>query len=139
MSTASQNTASESGVARIPFTAGQEATVRSLAFWLKLTGWIHIVLSAFDLLNMFATRNAGGLFSALIKILVGTWCLQASRAFHKVATSDDADQSNLMVAFGKLRVLFLLQAMMVILALVLVAAGVLAFLFFAFSRVHQSA
>jgi hypothetical protein len=113
--------AKESGtVTRIPFSLAQESRIRSLASWLEFLGWAYLVLTAFDIITMVASRSIGPLFSALLKVIIGTWALQAARAFRTVATTDVADQDYLVLGFRKLRSIFLLQSILVIVSLALV-------------------
>ena len=111
------------GLSRIPFSASAEAMLRSLAVWMSAAGWIHLVLSVGDLLNMFATKNPGVLVNALLKIVIGVWSIQAAQSFRMVATTDRADQAYLVQGFRKLHSIFLLQAVLVIISLVLVVAA----------------
>jgi len=115
------STAKDSGpLTRIPFSLAQESRIRSLASWLEFLGWAYLVLTAFDIITMVASRNIGPLFSALLKVFIGTWALQAARAFRTVATTDVADQDYLVLGFRKLRSIFLLQSILVIVSLALV-------------------
>lgn len=116
------------GLARIPFSAADETTIRSLAGWMKAAAWIHLGLGVLSLLNAFVAQNAGPLFDAVLKIIIGAWTLQAATAFRQVANTDQADQDYLALGFRKLRALFLLQAVLVILGLVLVSVALLMFL-----------
>ena len=56
---------------------------------------------------------------------IAAWSLQAARAFKNVATTDVADQAYLVQGFTKLRSIFLLQGILIIVALAFVAAVVL--------------
>ncbi|HEV3121866.1 MAG TPA: hypothetical protein VGY53_08195 [Isosphaeraceae bacterium] len=91
-----------------------------MADWLGFLGWAYIVLTAFDIIAMIAARSIQPIFGALIKICVGTWAIQAARAFRSVATTDVADQDYLVLGFRKLRSIFLLQSILVIVSLALV-------------------
>lgn len=115
-------------LARIPFGPVEEASIRSLSTWMTMAGAIYLFAGLAHLVQFFMVLRVGLIVNAVIEILVGAWCIQASSAFRKVATTDVADQSYLMVAFRKLRSLFLLQAIIVILGLVLVCAAFLVIL-----------
>lgn len=105
---------------RIPFTPADEAKIRSLASWMAIVGWVYLVLVVADILSILFTRQLGSLPNALLRAFIGWWCLQGSDAFHKVATSDVADQDYLVVGFQKLRAIFLLESILIIVALALV-------------------
>ncbi len=125
----------EGGLSRIPFTPEAEAQLRRLSFWLGLVGWINVVAAALNVLNLLLpTRSTGHLFNAVINGLVGAWSLQAAQAFQSVATSDVADQAYLVRAFIKLRSIFLLQGLMVLIALAFALAVLLLLVVYAATR-----
>ena len=70
-------------------------------------------------------RNLGQVFNVILHVAIATWSLQASRAFKNVATTDVADQAYLVEGFRKLRSIFLLQGLLIIVGLAFVAAAVL--------------
>jgi len=53
---------------------------------------------------------------------VGTWSLQAATAFKNVATTDVADQAYLVQGFTKLRSIFLLQGLLILVGMAFVTA-----------------
>ncbi len=69
--------------------------------------------------------NAGQIVNAIIHFLLGYWCLQAATAFKKVATTDEADQAYLVQGFSRLRSIFLLQGIMILVGLAFVTAVLL--------------
>ena len=113
------------GLSRIPFTAEAEAQIKRLSFWLSVIGWLNAVAVGFDVLNLVLTRNLGQIANAFVHGLVATWSLQAARAFKEVATTDTADQANLVQGFTKLRAVFLLQGVMILIGLAFLAAVLL--------------
>jgi hypothetical protein len=121
-----QGTAGPGGLSRIPFTVEAENHIRSLAFWLGLVGWLNVVAGVFDLLNLvFPARNIGHLFNAILHFAIGVWAIQAASAFKNVATTDVADQAYLVEGFTKLRSIFLLQGIVILVGLAFLAAVLL--------------
>jgi hypothetical protein len=118
----------KTGLSRIPFTVAAEAKIKSLSFWLNLVGWISIAAGVIDVIDLATpARNGGQIFNAVIHFLMGYWCLQAATAFKKVATTDEADQAYLVQGFSRLRSIFLLQGIMILVGLAF-ATAVLLFL-----------
>jgi hypothetical protein len=121
----SQSAPPPGGLSRIPFTLDAEKQIKALAFWLGIMGWVGIVAGAIDVINLVVSRNFGLIFSAILQILMGVWSLQAAVAFRQVATTDVADQAYLLVGFSRLRSIFLLQGILILVGLAFVAAVVL--------------
>ncbi len=118
----------KTGLSRIPFTQAAEARIKSLAWWLSVLGWVCVVAGFLDLVGLVTpARNAGQLGNAILHLLVGFWCLQAAKAFNKVATTDENDQGYLVQGFTQLRKIFLLQGIMILIGLAF-ATAVLLFL-----------
>jgi hypothetical protein len=92
---------------------------------LTIVGWLGIVAGVADLVSLVAARNVGHIFNAILHILVGVWSLQAAEAFKKVATTDVADQAYLVQGFSKIRLIFWLQGILILVALAFVAAVLL--------------
>jgi hypothetical protein len=113
-------------LSRIPFTAAAEGQIKSLSFWLAVVGWLNIIAAAGDLINLVTPqRNLGQIFNLILHVALASWSLQAARAFKSVATTDVADQAYLVQGFTKLRSIFLLQGILIIVSLAFVAAVVL--------------
>ena len=123
-------TSEPAGLSRIPFSAAAEAQIKSLSFWLTVVGWLNVVAVVAGFLGLFSHRNYGDIFSLILHLAVGLWSLQAARAFRNVATTDVADQAYLVEGFTKLRSIFLLQGLLIIVALAFVAAAALALIFY---------
>src|SRR5262245_15254382 len=119
------------GLSRIPFTLEAEGQIKSLSFWLTVVGWLNIAAAVIDAVNMvFPGRTLGcQLIALLLHAAVAAWSLQAAGAFKNVATTDVADQSYLVQGFAKLRSIFLLQGVIILVGMAFVAA-VLLFLVF---------
>lgn len=113
-------------LSRIPFTAAAEGQIKSLSFWLSVVGWLNAIAAVGDLINLLLPqRNLGQIFNLVLHVALAAWSLQAARAFRGVATTDVADQAYLVQGFTKLRSIFLLQGILIIVALAFVAAVVL--------------
>ena len=113
-------------LSRIPFTAAAEGQIKSLSFWLAVVGWLNIIAAVGDIINLvLPQRNLGQIFNLILHVAIASWSLQAARAFKGVATTDVADQAYLVQGFTKLRSIFLLQGILIIVALAFVAAVVL--------------
>ena len=119
------STPESGGLSRIPFTVAAENQIKSLSFWLAVLGWINGIAAAVDLSNLVFQRNMGQVVNLIIHVAVATWALQASTSFKKVAVTDTADQAYLVQGFARLRSLFLLQGLLVIVALAFIAAALL--------------
>jgi hypothetical protein len=110
--------APEAPLRRIPFSPRQEASLRALCNWMQIAAVISIVSAVAKVVSAFTPRlNPGNLIDAAITFLIGLWIYQAGTAFRAVATTDTADQRHLMDGFRLLRRVFLLQSVLVILAL----------------------
>jgi hypothetical protein len=116
------------GLSRIPFTVAAENQIKSLSFWLTIVGWLNVIAGVSDLLNLaLSTRNIGHVFNAILHLALGGWSLEAARAFKNVATTDVADQAFLVQGFSKLRSIFLIQGILILVGMAF-AAAVLLFL-----------
>ena len=118
----------KTGLSRIPFTRAAEARIKSMAWWLSILGWVGVVAGFLDLVGLATPRaQRWPACNAIIHLLVGFWCLQAAKAFNKVATTDENDQGYLVQGFRQLRKIFLLQGIMILIGLAF-ATAVLLFL-----------
>jgi len=118
-----------SGLSRIPFTIEAEKEIKALSFWLTILGWLGLVAGVFDVINIVTSRNFAHIFNCVLHVVMGLWCLQAAEAFKKVATTDVADQAYLVTGFSKLRNIFWLQGIMIVVGLAFVVAVLLFLLF----------
>lgn len=113
---------------RIPFTEEDERRIGSAATWGMV---VSITSIATALLSVAVTGEqvaamvqlaglwaAAPFIQALLTILFDVWLLQASLAFRKVAITDEADQAHLLAGFRKLRAYFMVQVILIILAVV---------------------
>lgn len=126
---------------RIPFTEEDERRIASAATWGLIVSISSIVTALISLAvqvqslgeldravpsemrGLMAPVLAAGAIQALLTTLFNVWLLQASLAFRKVATTDEADQAHLLTGFRKLRAYFMIQ---VILILVVIGLGIVA-------------
>ena len=126
----SESVPQKAGMSRIPFTAEAEGQIKSLSFWLRILGWLSILAGVANVFNIvLSSRNFGHIFNAILHVGMGTWCLQAAGAFKKVATTDVADLTYLVEGFSKLRNVFWLQGVLILIGLAFVTAVLLYFLF----------
>jgi hypothetical protein len=115
-----------SGLSRIPFTIEAENQIKTLSFWLTVVGWLNIAAAVLTLVSLvLPSRNLGLIADVIIYIAVAAWSLQAARAFQNVATTDVADQAYLVQGFAKLRSIFLLQGVLILVGMAFVAAVLL--------------
>jgi hypothetical protein len=120
-----QSTPEASGLSRIPFTIEAEKQITRLSFWLTVIGWLNVAAAVIQLLNLVLARNPGALVDLIINVAIATWSLQAAKAFQNVAATDVADQAYLVQGFSKLRSIFLLQGVLILIALAFLTAVLL--------------
>ena len=113
------------GLSRIPFTAAAENQIKSLSFWLTVVGWLSVIAAVGDIINLLSQRNLGQVVNLLLHIAIASWSLQAAKAFKSVAMTDVADQAYLVQGFAKMRSIFLLQGILIIVGLAFVTAVLL--------------
>jgi len=115
-----------SGLSRIPFTIEAENQIKSLSFWLLVIGWLNVIAAVIVVINLaLPARSLGLVIDLILYIAIGTWALQAAKAFKNVATTDVADQAYLVEGFNKLRSIFLLQGLLILVGMAFVAAVLL--------------
>jgi hypothetical protein len=113
-----------SGLSRIPFTIAAENQIKTLSFWLTIFGWLNLAAAVIDLVSMvWPSWNLGQLVNLILHVAIGSWALQAAGAFTNVATTDVADQAYLVRGFGKLRSIFLLQGVIILVGMAFLAAA----------------
>ncbi len=88
-------------------------------------GGLQAVLSAIALLKSNFGGAVTNLAQAVLLGLIGFWTLNASRYVLKIATTSGSDIEHLMNAIGELRKLYRLQRLVLVLAIVAIAVGVL--------------
>lgn len=115
----------EPSLARIPFTKQDEATIVTMSMWMRLAGFISCftglvtILSGLTNLNLLANVIAG-----LLAVIMGLWLVSGAGSLKLVATTDTADQDHLVAGFQKLRNVFLLKSILVLIYLIIMFAVV---------------
>ncbi len=122
------------GLSRIPFTVAAEGQIKSLSFWLTIGGWVSAIAAVGDLVDLALTPHVGQIITLILHVAIAVWLLQAARAFKNVATTDVADQAYLVQGFAKLRSIFLLQGVLVLVELAFIAAVLLFVAFYVAAR-----
>ncbi len=114
---------------RIPFQKEDEERIASAGVWGMIAAVTSIGSTVIGAVVALMGKGTTALFTQVISItlniILGVWLLQASAAFRKVATSDEADQHYLLLGFAKLRAYFMMTGIIIIIA---VSLAVLAFL-----------
>jgi hypothetical protein len=109
-------------LSRIPFTSEDEAGVASLAWWMRLLGYVS-AFSAMYMIILFVqqmmSRNLHLTIAlhGLLALAVAYWALRGSSAFQKVVTTDQADQSNLVEGLTNLRSMIVLKSVLILIGL----------------------
>jgi fatty acid desaturase len=110
---------------RYEFTEVHANEFLQLSRWMNLDGVIHLVLAGLALLTAFIGNLAGALVG-IILLAVGAWIITAANFFRKIAESEGSDIRHLMGGVQQLRKLFMLQALLFLVAIaVQVIAGIL--------------
>lgn len=68
------------------------------------------------------------ILTGVLQLIVGIWTRQASVAFHDIVRTQGADISHLMDALAAIRKLYTLQYWVILISLIMLIVGVLAFL-----------
>lgn len=114
---------------RIPFQKEDEERIASAGIWGMIAAVTSIGSTLIGAVVALMGKGTTALFtqtiSITLNIILGIWLLQASSAFRKVATTDEADQHYLLLGFAKLRAYFMMTGIIIIIA---VSLAVLAFL-----------
>jgi len=121
-----QGTPGSAELSRIPFTVQAENQIKTLSFWLAVVGWLNVAAAVIAVINLILpARNLGQILNVIIHGAIGAWALQAAQAFKNVAVTDLADQAYLVQGFTKLRSIFLLQGVMILVGMAFIAAVLL--------------
>jgi hypothetical protein len=121
-----ERTTDSTQLSRIPFTLAAEKQIATLSFWLTVIGWLGGIAAGMIIVSLLLpSRNLGLLVDLIVYIAIATWSFQAARAFKNVATTDVADQAYLVEGFSKLRSIFLLQGVMILIGLAFLSAVLL--------------
>lgn len=120
-------------LSRIPFTPDEDRTIGSAGSFMMFAGIITILgallgivktgvqLWAAPALEGAAVFGAacGNLIAVLVAFVFGAWLILGSRALKKVVTDDENDQVHLMQAIDKLRQVFALKAVLIVVVFLL--------------------
>jgi hypothetical protein len=110
----------------IPFAKEDEERIASVGVWGVIAAVTSIGSTVLSAVVALMGKGASALFTQVIAVtlnlILGIWLLQASSAFSKVATTDEADQHYLLLGFAKLRAYFMMTGIIIIIA---VSLGVL--------------
>ncbi len=110
------------------FSEKENATIKSLAWFMKLTGIILIVAGVLAALGGIASGEnlLAGLLQGAFSIVVGLLQYRASTAFSTVVATHGNDILHLMSALGTLRTLYKLQIIAIAAAVIIgVIAGLM--------------
>jgi len=105
---------------RIPFDAAEEAHVRGAADWMRIAGVVAILSGATFTVLLIIDPNWMSFLSGPPVILLGSQLWRASKAFRRVADTDDADQEQVVVGLDIVREFFLAKVILVAFAMVFV-------------------
>ena len=131
MSDVEQSTPEVSSLSRIPFSKEDEADIEALAWWLRASGIVTAVTVIFGVAEMVRTTNFSNVIGLMIMMACAVLSIQAASHFHKVATTDVADQDHILGGFRKLRLAYLLLSIWIIIGLVFICAVLLFVLVYA--------
>lgn len=112
-------------LSRIPFSQESEKQIASLAGWMSIFAVIALLGMIGSLVGMIAFADVSQLGGVAVNLLLAIWALQAASAFKSVARTDTADQVFLTEGFTKLRMIFLMQSLLIIMTLAIMFAALL--------------
>jgi hypothetical protein len=114
----------------IPFTREDEKRIVSTGLWGMIAAIVSVSSAALGAMISLFHKGLAGLAGEIIGLaisaIMGVWLIQASRAFLKVAQTDEADEHYLLLGFIKLRLYFMLTGILIIIAIGLVVLVALA-------------
>jgi hypothetical protein len=115
---------------RIPFSREDEERIASAGVWGMIAAMASMGSAILGAIVSFTTQGAVALITQVIavtlNVILGVWLYQASAAFRKVATTDEADEHYLLLGFSKLRAYFMMMGILIIIAVSLGALAILA-------------
>lgn len=110
---------------------------RDLASKMRFVGLMSVIFGVLLMVLGLATLLTGGaggvgsIVQGLFAMFVGIWTRSAAGAFQRIVDTEGNDIGNLMHAVGELRRIYGLQRVLLIIALVFFALGVILFFLFA--------
>ena len=102
---------------RIPFSLKQEKDIRTMANYMKISGFITILSGALTIILQVMNGKTGAMFAGVLPIFFGSLLVKGAKSFHLMATTDDADQKHLADGFQQLQTIFLVKSVLMIFAL----------------------
>jgi hypothetical protein len=102
--------------------------MRFVGVFTGIAGAVYGVIALFALMHGNALGAIIGIVEAVIGIVLGSYLIAAAANCRRVVETQGSDIPNLMAALDQLRRYFVLQMVLIIIALVLIGAGVLLFI-----------
>ena len=100
---------------------------------MRFVGYFLIAIGVLLILAGIINFRAGGfstIIQGIVQLIVGIWTAKAATSFQLIVKTQGSDIENLMSALGELRKLYTLQYWVFIIALILIAIGIVAALIF---------
>lgn len=115
------------------FNNTQNQLIRELSQKMRFVGYFLIAIGVLLILAGIINFRAGGfstIIQGIVQLIVGIWTAKAATSFQLIVKTQGSDIENLMSALGELRKLYTLQYWVFIIALILIAIGIVAALIF---------
>jgi hypothetical protein len=114
---------------RIPFTREDEERIASAGLWGIVVAVTSLASALIGAALSVMSRQGGEMFRGLLGLtlngILALWLLQASLAFRRVATTDEADEHYLLLGFSKLRGYFMMTGILIFIGFGLVVLVIL--------------
>lgn len=112
------------------FTPSQNVEFRSAAYWMGIVGRLAVLFGLLFCGLGGLSMNIPLLIQGLLAVICAIWILKAGSAFRKVAETAGNDINNVMDAVVNLKKLYRLQAILILIAalVVLLSIGAIMFL-----------
>ncbi len=109
------------------FDISENETISGLSGWMGFVGIVLIVLGILQCIGGLLSLPYGilTLGQGVCLLMIGIWTWRASRSFRMIVTTDGSDITLLMDALRKLRSVYTLQGILLIILLALVAFGII--------------
>ena len=114
-------------MSRIDFDSEIESKIASASVWGQAVAICSVLGAALGLPLQLDKGEMLALPGLGVQLALGVALFVASRAFGKVARSDDDDHAHLLSGFRHLRIYFTIQAVLIVLLCVVMFGGVAAF------------
>ena len=124
---------------RIPFTPDDEKNIQQTALFMKIAGGLALLSSIFSMVgsigvglardtSQIAGNICGGVIGLGVQALLAVLLFMSASAFEKIVSSDGNDQHHLAEGLKKLRVYFVVKAVLWTLGLLLCCCGMVLFM-----------